>query len=286
MPSKKWARVAATDPDAAPDETGEDTQAIGTCVNTDDAAGKRILGERLQPVEDSTTARRRGGKAIVTDAPFAESREWIVGSGILDCSDVDEVLEIAAQHPTAARGRLELRPFWSPADEAAVSERLSGAEHYGADSRNRVDRALTEALAAEWLRIVATLIRTTGDWDLAEDAVADAVERALRRWPRDGVPENPAAWLTTTARRRAIDLIRRADAERCRLAERCALAERSASEELWSPNQPSDIPSVDDDRLRLVFTCCHPALTMETRVALTLKAVYGLSTAAIARAFL
>jgi RNA polymerase sigma-70 factor (ECF subfamily) len=148
------------------------------------------------------------------------------------------------------------------------------------DSESWVGRALTDAVAAERLRIVATLIRTTGDWDLAEDAVADAVERALQRWPSDGVPKNPAAWLTTTARRRAIDLIRRATAERGRLAEMSAL------EELRCPEVHTDESSVDDDRLRLVFTCCHPALPMEARVALTLKAVSGLSTAAIARAFL
>jgi RNA polymerase sigma-70 factor (ECF subfamily) len=135
-------------------------------------------------------------------------------------------------------------------------------------------------VAAERLRIVATLIRTTGDWDLAEDAVADAVERALQRWPYAGVPENPAAWLTTTARRRAIDLIRRATAERRRLAEMSAL------DELRARDMHTEESSVDDDRLRLVFTCCHPALPMEARVALTLKAVSGLSTAAIARAFL
>jgi RNA polymerase sigma-70 factor (ECF subfamily) len=148
------------------------------------------------------------------------------------------------------------------------------------DSHDQVGRALAEALATERLRIVATLIRTTGDWDLAVDAVADAVERALQRCPDDGVPENPAAWLTTTARRRAIDLIRRATAERRRLAEMSAL------EELRGREPSTDAPSVDDDRLRLVFTCCHPALPLEARVALTLKAVAGLSTGAIARAFL
>jgi len=145
--------------------------------------------------------------------------------------------------------------------------RESSDEHGPPDSESPVGRALTDALAAQRLRIVATLIRTTGDWDLAEDAVADAVERALQRWPHDGVPDNPAAWLTTTARRRAIDLIRRGNAERRRLAEMSAL------EEPRGPDRPPDTPSVDDDRLRLVFTCCHPALAMEARVALTLKAV-------------
>lgn len=150
-----------------------------------------------------------------------------------------------------------------------------------ANSENPVGRALANALAAERLRLVAALIGTTGDWDLAEDAVADAVERALQRWPLDGVPDNPAAWLTTTARRRAIDLIRRADTERRKLAEVGALEGLRGG-----PDETTDIASVGDDRLRLVFTCCHPALSMESRVALTLKVVSGLSTQAIARAFL
>ncbi len=144
-----------------------------------------------------------------------------------------------------------------------------------------VARALAEAMATERLGIVASLIRTTGDWDLAEDAVADAAERALRRWPIDGVPDNPAAWLTTTARRRAIDLIRRATTERAKLTEIALTDELRDS----SPAD-ANMTFSNDDRLRLIFTCAHPALAMEARVALTLKVVAGLSTEAIASAFL
>ncbi len=144
-----------------------------------------------------------------------------------------------------------------------------------------VRRALADAMATERLKIVASLIRTTRDWDLAQDAVADAAERALRSWPRDGVPANPAAWLTTTARRRAIDVLRRADIEQRRLDEVAAMGEPSGSAEMSSDASP-----LSDDRLRLIFTCCHPALSIEARVALTLKVVSGLSTAAIGRAFL
>jgi RNA polymerase sigma-70 factor, ECF subfamily len=147
-------------------------------------------------------------------------------------------------------------------------------------ARESTSRALADALAEQRLRIVATLIRTTGDWDLAEDAVADAAERALRRWPEEGLPDNPAAWLTTTARRRAIDLLRRADTERTKLAEVAVMDEISRSSHRPGPG------SVTDDRLRLVFTCCHPALPIEGRVALTCKVVAGLSTDAVARAFL
>jgi RNA polymerase sigma-70 factor, ECF subfamily len=145
-----------------------------------------------------------------------------------------------------------------------------------------VRSALAAAMAAERLRIVASLIRTTRDWDLAEDAVADAAERALLTWPRDGVPRNPAAWLTTTARRRALDVIRRAGSERAKLAELGAQQELDDRGE----EEPVDHGAVPDDRLRLVFTCCHPALAMEARVALTLKVVAGLSTAEVARMFL
>jgi len=134
--------------------------------------------------------------------------------------------------------------------------------------------ALAEVMAGERLRIVASLIRTTGNWDLAEDAVADAAERALRRWPIDGVPANPGAWLTTVATRRALDVLRRGTMERHKL------------EEVGRDPTAGEAAPGDDDRLRLVLTCCHPALSLEARVALTLKVVAGLPTDAVARAFL
>ena len=145
-------------------------------------------------------------------------------------------------------------------------------------STDEVTQALADAMSEERLRIVASLIRTTGDWDLAEDVVSDAAERALTAWPRDGVPDNPAAWLTATARRRAIDVLRRAQVERGKLADVAAMEQLTEFS--------SDPSPMGDDRLRLVFTCCHPALSLEARVALTLKVVSGLSTEAIGRAFL
>src|SRR4051794_19376315 len=136
-------------------------------------------------------------------------------------------------------------------------------------------------MAGERLRIVASLIRTTRDWDLAEDAVADAAERALLTWPRDGIPRNPAAWLTTTAHRRALDVMRRAGTERTKLAEVAAWQELEEQGE--EPTMSHGV--LGDDRLRLVFTSCHPALPGEARVALTLKVVAGLTTAEVARMF-
>ncbi|MDQ1739328.1 MAG: polymerase sigma-70 factor, subfamily [Pseudonocardiales bacterium] len=126
--------------------------------------------------------------------------------------------------------------------------------------------------------MVATLIRLTGDWDLAEDCVQDAVERALTRWPQEGMPRSPVGWLTTVARNRALDVLRR------RRTERATLQQRAILDEIGSgAGQPA---AGSDDRLRLIFTCCHPALALESRVALTLKTVAGLSTGQIARAFL
>jgi RNA polymerase sigma-70 factor, ECF subfamily len=128
---------------------------------------------------------------------------------------------------------------------------------------------------------VATLIRVLGDFDLAEEAVQEAFVVALERWPRDGVPENPGAWITTTARNRAIDRLRR---ERTLERKREAIAQLQALEAL--PDSPMNPSAIPDDRLRLIFTCCHPALALEAQVALTLRTLGGLTTPEIARAFL
>ncbi|MEO5842768.1 MAG: RNA polymerase sigma factor [Acidimicrobiales bacterium] len=133
----------------------------------------------------------------------------------------------------------------------------------------------------EWGRIVATLIRTTGDWDLAEECVQDAFTLALDRWRRDGLPRNPGAWLTTTARNRAVDRLRRAAVGETKLQE---VAVRSDTHD--TGHRDDDDDDVGDDRLRLIFTCCHPALAVEAQVALTLRTLAGLTTAEIARAFL
>jgi RNA polymerase sigma-70 factor, ECF subfamily len=144
-----------------------------------------------------------------------------------------------------------------------------------------VAAAVSSALAAERLRIVAGVIRVTRDWELAEDCLHDAAERALTRWPRDGIPGNPSAWLAATARRRAFDVLRRRQTEQDKLREVQALADMAA--DLTDSDEPGPY---GDDRLRLLFACCHPALPLAGRVALTLKAVAGLSTREIARAFL
>ena len=145
-----------------------------------------------------------------------------------------------------------------------------------------VEAAIDRAFRDEWGQIVALLIGMTGDWDLAEECAQDAFARAMERWPRDGVPERPGAWLTTTARNRATDRLRRAAVGAAKLRE---MAMTSV------PEEPADdggaaVSGVRDDRLRLMFTCCHPALSLEARVALSLRTLAGLTTAEIARAFL
>jgi RNA polymerase sigma-70 factor, ECF subfamily len=144
-----------------------------------------------------------------------------------------------------------------------------------------VEQALAQAFREDWARIVATLIGALGDWDLAEECAQEAFAAALPAWRRDGVPDSPRAWLTTTARHRAVDRIRRARAG-------------AAKERTLAGDEPAvlevDLDALDsgiaDDRLRLIYTCCHPALSTEARVTLALRTLCGLSTSEIARTFL
>jgi RNA polymerase sigma-70 factor (ECF subfamily) len=151
-----------------------------------------------------------------------------------------------------------------------VSERAAGA----------VEAVFRE----EWGRLLATLVRWLGDFDLAEEVAADAIAVAVERWPVEGVPDRPAAWLLTTARRRAVDLLRRRQTYAAKLAILKVEAERTAAEQ--HATRPLDSAKIEDDRLRLFFTCCHPALPADGRVALTLRYLAGLSTTEVARAFL
>jgi RNA polymerase sigma-70 factor (ECF subfamily) len=152
----------------------------------------------------------------------------------------------------------------APADAAAVVERLFREESG---------------------RTVATLIRVFGDFDIAEDAVQEAFIVALERWPREGVPAKPGAWITATARNRAIDRLRRAKVLATKTDELGRQAEIDAS---IRPDErvEEDEVAIEDDRLRLIFTCCHPALALDAQVALTLRTLGGLATPEIARAFL
>ena len=140
-----------------------------------------------------------------------------------------------------------------------------------------VHSALVRAFRDEWGQVVATLIRLTGDWDLAEDCAQDAFTQAVGSWSRDGVPRRPGAWLTIAARNRALDRLRRDAVGAAKLTEVAAMT---------VPGEEPDDSDVPDERLRLMFTCCHPALSLDAQVALTLRTLAGLTPAEIARALL
>ena len=141
-----------------------------------------------------------------------------------------------------------------------------------------VEAAVAQAFQAEWGRVVATLVRLTGDWDLAEECAQDAFATALERWPRDGIPRRPGAWLTTVARHRAVDRARRARLGESKTREVAVMA--AGMDDTVTPEE------MPDDRLGLMFTCCHPALSFEAQVALTLRTLAGMTTPEIAHAFL
>jgi RNA polymerase sigma-70 factor (ECF subfamily) len=164
-----------------------------------------------------------------------------------------------------------------------------------------VGQAVSAAFRDEWGRVLAAVARSTGDLDLAEDCAQEAFAVALRTWERDGLPARPGAWLTTTARNRALDRLRRRTVEAEKVAQAARLTERlgtavsdpaveaadavdgAVADGAWASVEPDD---PDGDLLRLVFTCCHPALPLDGRVALTLRSLTGMTTAQVARAFL
>src|SRR6185312_15282131 len=173
------------------------------------------------------------------------------------------------------RGAGSARPRARPHVEGSTMQNACHEE-------NAVAAAIDSVFREDGGRLTATLIRVFGDFDLAEDALQEAAAAALTHWSRDGVPGNPAGWLFTAARRSALDRVRR-DATLSRKLQLLVLEADSVAEQ---PGADMSDSSIEDDRLRLIFTCCHPALAPEARVALTLRTLCGLSTAEIARAFL
>ena len=224
-------------------------------------ADPNVLGRELESASEAKVVRVVDGETVVTDGPFAETKEQIGGLFLTTLPDLDEAIRIASLVPAAEYGSMEVRPY-----RGAVTT----------DGRRL---SLEAAFREEWPRAVGILTRVLGDLSLAEDAVQDAFATALERWPRDGTPRSPGAWIVATARNRAIDRIRR-ERTFARKAELLARLEEVPVDE------EDDLSSIPDERLALLFTCCHPALAVEARIALTLREVAGLQTPEIARAFL
>ncbi len=221
------------------------------------ASGSVLAVSGLKP-ESATTVRESGGELAVTDGPYAETKEILFSFYVVDVEDLDAAIALAARMP-ATRVRLGPDPR-DPRVREGVSDEL--------------ERAYRDERAA----VLATITRRLdGDLALAEDVVQDAFVAAAVDWDRRGVPERPGAWLTTTAWRRALDRLRR---------DRVAAAHAPELVQPVDYDFELEQSSLEDDQLKLLFTCCHPALAPEARMALTLRSVAGLTVPEIARAFL
>ena len=237
------------------------------------SAGALVFSGRLHEPDTATVVRMSDGEVLTTDGPFAESKEHLGGFYIIEADDLDAALGWASK-TTAAVGASDRGP-----PVLADARRLTAAD---VDAAPELDAAeIGRIFREESGRSVATLIRVFGDIDVAEDAVQEAFAVALRKWPVDGLPPNPGGWITTTARNRAIDRLRRESRGRELLSEVAVLSPGNDD-----PGMPEEVGPVQDDRLRLIFTCCHPALSTEAQVALTLRLLGGLTTEEVARAFL
>ena len=245
-------------------------------------SGNFKAGDGLQPTTTATTVRVRDGKTLTTDGPFAETREQLGGYYLVEAKDLDAALAIAARIPGAKAGSIEVRPImvYDLTAKPSFRDRLRSPGMTGNATHDPAE--IEKIFRDEAGRALATLIRLVGDFDLAEDALQDAFAVALERWPAADPPSNPRAWLVNVGRNKAIDRVRRNIAFRGKQQE---LTHETAAQRVGAVRgRRRDV--LDDDMLRLIFTCCHPSFAAEVQVALTLRTVCGLSTAQVARAFL
>ena len=223
-------------------------------------SGEFIMTQALVDPSQAAVVRVRNGQPVVTDGPFLEAKEYLGGFYLVDVQNKERAIELAAQIPDAA---------------------IEGLGRGGAPGHvlrwtigGMTAPAIEDLLRELTPQVLGALVRRYGRFEGCEDAVQEAVLAASVQWPAEGVPENPRGWLTTVASRRLIDQVRSDSARRER------------EEQVWASDVvPDEVPDTDDT-LVLLFLCCHPTLTAASQTALTLRAVGGLTTAEIARAFL
>ena len=251
-------------------------------------AGALLALDGLLPPSSGARVTFSGkGGPTVTDGPFTEAKEFVGGYWIIQARSHEEAVEWALRAPLA-EGTIEVRRIAEGSDygpEIAEASRLSSPlrSRPSPSSGPQATRARIDAIwRIESARVIATVARMVRDVGVAEDLAQDAVVAALERWPETGIPPNPGGWLTATAKHRAIDLMRRSTTLQDKYAQMAR--ELGVAEE---PDLDAELDDdIGDDVLSLMFTCCHPVLSTEARVALTLRMLGGLSTMEIARAFL
>ncbi len=264
-------------------------------------AGVMLGGDGLHPSSKGVRVKFSGDKRTVIDGPFTEAKELVAGYWLWEVKSLDEAIEWAKRCPSDPSGvesELEIRPVFESEDFGEALTRPSSGSRSSACAlrwrrsssaspamtASNVNRTIDAVWRIESARLIAGLARIVRDVGLAEDLAHDALVAALEQWPESGVPDNPGAWLMATAKHRAIDRLRRSE-----MAERKHQElgrELQINQALAAADWDAAIEDVGDDVLRLIFTTCHPVLSREARVALTLRLLGGLTTPEIARAFL
>ena len=247
-----------------------------------DEGGRRLGVRRRTPPRGyrHRPADRQGDEVLITDGPFTEGKEHLGGFTIIDVDDLDAALDWARRLAKIVTLPVEVRPSSTRRSDAPMPGHDSGPGRprpAGFSLRGDSTEAIARIFRREYGRAVAVLVRVFGNIDIAEDAVQDAFTAAVQRWPSAGIPPSPAGWIITTARNRAIDRLRRDAAGDDKYAQAALLHSRDGEASGMAPedlllDELAEEAEMRDDTLRLIFTCCHPALGTPARVALTLQA--------------
>ncbi len=247
--------------------------------------GVMLAGEGLHASSKGARLRFDQGRTTVTDGPFAETKELVAGFWIVQGKSKEEVVERFTHAPFDGGAEIEIRQIHEFEDlgDLVTPEHAQARRAFADRSAPELQRAIEAVWRIESPKLIATLARMLQDIGRAEDIAQDAFVTALDQWPQTGIPRNPGAWLMTAAKRRAIDLLRREKTLGRKTEAIGANLQRSSFAE---PDVDEEPEAIDDDVLRLMFVACHPLLNAESRVALTLRLLGGLTVAEISRAFL